>query len=175
MHYLYHLVPLDMSGTVLEPLNTLKHTKPELYAKKIQKYHGREHVMERHVPLLNCLWNDVLHLSPVEPRILKQALLEAGRKDGTFRFYQINPNTLEPENTVVYLFRTLGKVMQPDDTEFIAFSPEQLEQWQVVPNRTKQYFKNHYSAGTRPLLFYGIPHILYKGTIQTERLEIVTV
>lgn len=131
--------------------------------------------MERHVPLLNCLWNDVLHLSPVEPRILKQALLEAGRKDGTFRFYQINPNTLEPENTVVYLFRTLGKVMQPDDTEFIAFSPEQLEQWQVVPNRTKQYFKNHYSAGTRPLLFYGIPHILYKGTIQTERLEIVTV
>ena len=131
--------------------------------------------MERHVPILNCLWNDVLHLSPVEPRVLKQALLEAGRKDGTFHFYQIDPGTLEPKKTAVYLFRTLGKVMQPDDAEFIAFSPGQLEQWQAVPDRTKQYFKDHYDAGTRPLLFYGIPHILYKGTIRTEGLEIVTV
>lgn len=144
MYYLYHSVPKDMSGTVLEPLNILKHTKPDLYAKKVQKYTGREHVMERHVPRLNCLWNDVLHLSPVEPMVLKQALLEAGREDGTFRFYQIDPDTLEPENTAVYLFRTLGKVMQPDDAEFIAFSPEQLEQWQAVPDRTKQYFKGHY-------------------------------
>ncbi len=30
--------------------------------------------MEQRIPILNCLWNDVLHFSPVHPAKIKQAM-----------------------------------------------------------------------------------------------------
>lgn len=175
MHYLYHMVPKDQQGTVLEPLNQLKESRPDLYAEKVKKYEGREHVMERTIPILDCLWNDVLHLSPIPPSDLKTALLEAGMENKEFNFYQIDSRSLAPDKTVVYMHRSTDKLMQPDDSEFVRFSSELLEDIKHVPRISKEYFREKYSAGEKPLLFLGIPHILYRGTLDTTNLPVVTV
>lgn len=175
MDYLYHMVPKDQQGTILEPLNRLKESRPDLYAEKVKKYDGREHVMERTIPILECLWNDVLHLSPIPPSELKTALLEAGIEDREFNFYKIDPYSLELNKTVVYMHRTTDKLIPPDHSEFVRFSPELLENIKDVPKVSKEYFREKYSAGEKPLLFLGIPHILYKGEIDVSNVEIVTV
>src|SRR3954469_11560600 len=69
---LYHRRPADLRGTILYPLNQLAGVAPDLYQQQRAKYHGREALMEQRVPQLDCLWNDVLHLSPVHPARLAE-------------------------------------------------------------------------------------------------------
>src|SRR5213083_2344669 len=61
MASLFHFVPQRMVGTVLYPLNTLKKREPEAWRREVAKYEGRERVLEKPIPPLGCLWNDVLH------------------------------------------------------------------------------------------------------------------
>jgi hypothetical protein len=50
-----------------------------------------------------------------------------------------------------------------------------MEAYRKVPSETIEYYKACKAKGERPLLFHGVPHILYKGTIDTTGLEIITV
>jgi hypothetical protein len=175
MSYLYHMVPTDQIGTTLYPLNQLRDVQPELYKTKASKYDGREHIMERQILILDCLWNDVLHLSPIPPQELKAALLEAGMPDRTFSYYQIDPASLTADDTVLYLHQTTDRVVAPDDSEFVPYDINLLPTLAQIPDWTKQYYAEQYASGQKPLRFLGIPHILHKGTIDTTNLPIVTV
>ena len=175
MNYLYHRVPQDQQGTVLEPLNQLKISNSELYKIKAAKYQGREHILERRIPILDCLWNDVLHFSPVPPAELKASLLEAGMEDKEWSFYQIDPSLFERENTVTYLHKDIGRISVPDASEFVPFNANNLPELSHIPNATMQYWKDQYAKSAKPLIFLGIPHILYRGTLDTVNLPVVTV
>jgi len=175
MIYLYHMVPPDQSGTTLYPLNQLRDINPELYKQKASKYTGREHVTERQIPLLDCLWNDVLHLSPIPPHKLKAVLLAAGMEDRQFSYYQIVPALFAPKNTVIYLHQSTDRVIAPEDSEFVPYDIERLPELVHIPEWTQQYYAQQYTNGDKPLRFLGIPHILHKGTIDTTNLPIVTV
>ncbi len=72
--FVYHRVPDSLAGEFLCPLNMLRDTQPELYAQHIRKYEGREFVLSQTVPNLGCLWNDVLHFSPVHPKLIVEAM-----------------------------------------------------------------------------------------------------
>lgn len=169
------MVPQDQIGTTLYPLNQLRDIDPQIYTQKASKYTGREHVMGRHIPILNCLWNDVLHLSPIPPHELKVALLEAGMEDRQFSYYQIDPTSLASDKTVIYEHKTTDRIVVPDVSEFVLYEIEKLPTLAHIPAWTKQYYAEQYSVGQKPLRFLGIPHILYKGTIDTTALTIVTV
>lgn len=169
------MVPKEQRGKMLLPLNQLKITIPEIYAEKVKKYEGREDIMKWRVPPLDCVWNDVLHLSPIEPSVLIEALHEAGMKERSFDFYKIDPAVLNPELSCVYLFKSLNGIKEPDDKEFVSFDLESLKEWQKVPKVTKEYFKAKFDAGEKPLMFFAIPHILYKGTIDVSKTEIVSI
>jgi hypothetical protein len=172
--YVYHRVPAQMWGTTLYPLNILKVKNPGLYSEKAEKYNGREHVMEQIVPTLNTLWNDVLHFTAVHPQELKKSLIEAGMKPKEMKFYQIDPSLFDPKHTTVYLYQdhVLNKV-DPDD--FTEFDPANLAQYSVIPEKTRQYYKESFSKGELPLMYVGVPHILYKGSIDVANLPTITV
>jgi len=73
------MVPKKMKGKILYPLNVLKKKYPTLYKKEVQKYDGRKKVLQGKIPSpFNCLWNDVLHFSPVEPSKVMNALKKEG-------------------------------------------------------------------------------------------------
>lgn len=172
MQYLYHWIPKGMRGDVLFPLNALKNIYPDLYELKAQKYVGREQIMLEKLPSLDCLWNDVLHLSAVHPSLLRQAYEEAGGM-GVFDLdvFEIDPHLLDPKDTIVYLYKHTDIRGNFLPENFAAYDPDGLDQYSVVPQETKDYYKEMISHGKEPMLFHRVPHILYKGSINISGLK----
>jgi hypothetical protein len=174
-NFLYHRVPEDMVGDVLYPLNQLKTIYPELYDKKAGKYKGREKVMELRIPVLDCLWNDVLHFTAVPPNDIQRALLDSGSKvDYKWKSFKIDPHLLDPNNTIIYLNKIrvpLGAII-PEE-EFVPFDPDNLSEYSTVPDLTREYFKKIFSEGGVPLTYGKIAHILYKGSLDISNVEVV--
>ena len=176
MLYLYHRMPLNMKGNILYPLNLLKEKYPQVYNQELSKYNKREYLLKVEIPPLNCLWNDALHLSAVNPKDIKNALLEAGADlKNNFVFYQIDPNYLDKKNTTVYLYRSDSNLNQLTSNDFESYNHQNIEKYSKIPNDTKEYYKELISMGKKPLLFYRLPHILYKGTIDVTGLSVISV
>lgn len=174
MNFLYHQVPKNMEGEILYPLNELRAAEPELYAEHAKKYVGREKVMEQTIPLLNCLWNDVLHLTAVHPQTLKNALIEAGGDtEMHITCYQIDPFALNTENTIVYLYSSPFGEQSTDD--YVPFIPDDIEKYSTISKETKQYYREEYAKGNKPLKFHMVPHVLYRGSITITGNFIITV
>ena len=173
--YLYHMVPADMQGKVLHPLNSFKDTNPELYLSKAGEYDDRKHIMELFIPTLECLWNDVLHFSAIDPAELKQALVEAGGEPREMKFYQIDPSLLDPNKTTIYLYKEKENEDGMNPENFTEYDPEKLEEHSALSQATKDYYKGEYSKGERPMFFVGVPHILHKGSIDISDLPVIIV
>lgn len=174
--YLYHMVPKDLRGNVLHPLNDLQNIHPDLYLAKVTKYQGRESVMEKIIPTLECKWNDVLFFSPVDPKELKDALVEAGMEPREMSFYQIDPELLDPSKTTIYLFnRDLPPEQIDTLVNYTEYNPKDLEKHSKIPEKTKLYFLEEFKKNKRPLMFIGIPHILHKGPLDISDLPVITV
>ncbi len=160
-----------MQGDVLYPLNQLKDIHPEIYQQAAAKYEGRLQVMQQEIPPLHCLWNDVLHFSPIHPLDLQKALMEAGRTDFHGEYYQVDASLFDPEKTTIFIDRD----MTPTGRDFVAFSSEEIEKHRQVPQMTIEYYKEVFTRGGKPLLFVGIPHILLKDSLSVKGLPIVRV
>jgi len=169
MQKIYHFVPDEMVGDVLYPLNELKEIYPKVYEKQKSKYEGCKFVMEREIPYLNCLWNDVLHFTAVHPKKIKESL----DSSKTFKAFAVDPYQIEPSRAVVYLYQEKGKGLSKSD--FKSYSPDDVSQYADLPEETKKYYKKMQEAGKRPLMFVRVPHILYQGSIDTSALEVVEV
>lgn len=175
MNYLYHAVPKDLEGDTLYPLNTLKEKYPNLYKTKVAKYADRESILQIKIPTLDCLWNDVLHFTAVPPELLIAELSEAGRTYTPMNFYKVDPRLLKTEDTTVYLYKNRTNNWHVSDDEFVPLLIEDLPSYASIPDFTKQYYRERYLAGEKPLLYHGVPHILYKGSLRVHELPIVTV
>ncbi|HVC08915.1 MAG TPA: hypothetical protein VNH15_03135 [Elusimicrobiota bacterium] len=95
-----------MMGKVLYPLNRLEAVYPDAAAKARAKYESREHLMAVRLPILDCLWNDVLHLSPLHPAKIKECLVETGCLKPPAprrKFFVINPRALKPNRAVYFV------------------------------------------------------------------------
>ncbi len=121
MSYLYHNVPKNLHGNILYPLNVLKQIHPDIYDQQVSKYFGREQLLKLQIPILECLWNDVLHFSAVNPAEIKQAFIEAGgNPDFTMNYYQVDPKLISPENAVLYLYADTVIKDRLNETNFVS-------------------------------------------------------
>jgi hypothetical protein len=171
MNYVYHRVPSEMKGDILYPLNEIKNMYPEMFEKEARKYEGREHIMNDVIPRLNCLWNDVLHFSPVPIIFIKTALAELG-KDFHAEYFKVPAVIFNPEKTVIYLN---GEIPKMDPSNWLPYDSAQVSQYAEMPESTKKYYREKLEKNEQPLLYAKIPHILYKGSIDTKNLERVRV
>lgn len=174
MPYIYHIVPKGMQGTTLYPLNTLKAVYPEAYENHMKKYEGRTELLGRRIERLDCLWNDVLHCSALNPSVVVEKMRKLG-KNFNLSFFEIPAEMLGPENTVVYLYTPREKGTHPPQEDFIAYNPKEVEKYAYLPDATVQYYKETLAAGGKILSFHLVPHILYKGSLDTKDLKIITV
>jgi len=181
MQYLYHHLPTDLKGATLHPLNSLKSKFPDVYEREVSKYVGREHITQQRIPLLdNCLWNDVIFMTALNPQELFDERRRAGWHSTTPRQYiKIDPNTLDPAKLGIFLFKIkeddLSSTLEASD--FAAYNYDDLKTYAILPQATKDYFKYELDKGEPhiKLLYRYIPHILYKGTIDISNAEIITV
>jgi hypothetical protein len=168
------MVPKDLRGNILYPLNTLKENHPDLYDNYIKKYEGRAEILDRRIEKLNCKWNDVLHCSALNPNIVIEALRNLG-KDAHLKFFEIDAHKLEPENTLVYLYSPREFGTLPPQSDFIEYKPEEVEKYAYLPDETIEYYKKTLEAGKNPLGFHLVPHILYKGNIDISDAKVISV
>ncbi len=177
--YVYHFKPNPMIGSTLIPLNQLGDLHPEAYKAHAKKYQGRERLLKKQIQTLDCLWNDVLHLSPINPNLIidtlrEMNLLEYSGLKGTWEAYKI-PATLLSENTTV--------CYQSHNLDFNNFKPElevyspfknaiYKEDSAVNENQKKAWQQDH--DAKRGLFWYShTMHILAKQSIDISSCEII--
>ena len=201
------MAPADMQQNeegkeVLYPLNILKEKFPGLYEVKAEKYNSRnengtvneyrKNIPNTIIPVLEkATWGDVIQLTSIHPKDLKLALEEAGLKPQEFKFYQIDPELLDPKNTTIFLYR--DGIADDSEENFAEYNPSKLDQYSSVPQKAKDHYAEvsefnkkvleHNRAQTneedmkpreRPTLFIGVPHIFHKGPIDVSNFPIIT-
>jgi len=162
-----------MSGTILYPLNVLKETHPDMYTHYSEKYIGRERILKANIPPLNCLWNDVLHFTAVEPQIMREKLEEAGFVFGSSSYFKIPVEMILGENSIAFT-NPEGKQTLVPFLNYENFDIDRMLVYQQVPIHTLEYYKERKLAGKEPLVYQFVPHILYKGNLDTKDLEVIS-
>jgi hypothetical protein len=178
---LYHLLPSPLSGDTLYPLNRLKELAPEIYRQHVAKYKNREELLERRIPFLDCLWNDVLHLSPVHPALIRNAKLKVGLTwpaNGR-AVCVVNPDHvgMTAQNTVIW--HNEGTTAKSDlgatPHGFSPFLAASIPELSRLPEKTLDYYAESKRTAEPTFLFVGIPHILYRGAIRVEDTQVIVV
>jgi hypothetical protein len=164
-----------MHGQILYPLNALQAVSVDHYHKQRAKYTGRETLMRQPVPPLNCLWNDVLHLCPIQPAKLAACAKEAGLSWQEAQWFEIDPAAMRfnAENTAIFCYQILDYGDQMDPSEFQPFESGCLEAMSEVRQSTRDYYKS-IGPGGRYLLFVGVPHVLHKGMVNVETALLIS-
>lgn len=173
--YLYHRVPENMIGNILYPLNELKSIDQNLYEQAKKKYTGREFVMEQRVPILHCLWNDVLHFSALHPIEIKKEFENNGKEFTSQKFYKIDPHKLDQNNTIVYLFKHQNESEKFQPENWTVYDPSNLDGYTEMSDQTKNYYKMMFEKDDQPLLWAYVPHIMYRGSVDISDCEIVEI
>lgn len=172
MQYLYHGVPQQIIGHRLMPLNQMQAVNPELCGQYLQKYKSRQEILQKRVPLLDCLWNDVVHFLPLQPEKVFGLQVELGLTPDmpAYKFFKIDLAQLDPNKTVVYFKTALGE----QNTEVKWLRDVDLSTIQEVPEATKNYYQSLIGTGERPFNYQFIPHVLYKGSLDISKARIIT-
>jgi hypothetical protein len=163
-----------MVGDVLYPLNELAQDFPDIYAQYTEKYKGRESLMEKTIPLLNCLWNDVIHLSPINPQLILDIWAKKGwiKQRREYLVYKIPASQLKEENAIY-----LNPIIYPED-DFL-FSQDQVapfclntySELKNIPLQQVELWSKDNEKG-RPMFWFSlITHVLYKGNIDVSNVD----
>lgn len=168
--FVYHRIPDPLEGRILYPMNQLEEKMPEIFAAHKKKYEGREELLQKKIPGLDCFWNDVLHFSTINPQLLVRALSGAGNA---------------PENQVAWLkvpieyfsdkkclYYDSGRVKGLET--FNDFDSSSYLELTEVPERTFSYYKSCIDSGKSPLLFVGIPHLLLLDEIDVTKFDSIS-
>ncbi|MFD2046559.1 group-specific protein [Ornithinibacillus salinisoli] len=181
MNYVYHMVPKTMVGEKLFPLNQLKTTQAILYFEYVKKYNdhpARRKLLERKIPKLNCLWNDVIHFLPLHPTLVYNALKEVGVNiNGDKKFYKIPITNLQDNKNVIYIYNKEN--YQGPDAEIVnetihLLDINKYEEIATIPSDTISYYEEEHINGKRFGMFQFIPHIFSLGKVNISNAEVVS-
>lgn len=160
-----------MIGTELVPLNQMHGVMTKIRDTYQQKYNGREEIMQRKVPLLDCLWNDVVQFLPLHPsRVFElQKRMRLIPSIPHYRFYELDIDSLDSDRAVVFFKNAVGE----ENTEVKWLKDVDISELQEIPSATRKYYETLIDTGTAPFNYQFIPHILYRGTVNISASKII--
>lgn len=173
--FIYHFKPKRMAGQKLLPLNTLKTFYPEIYTEHVKKYLGREKLLSRRIPILECLWNDVLHFSPINPQLILDIWhTEKMKKPEAFEVYKIPAELFEEKTTICFQsFNFDYHNFNPELEKFWNFQYSQYKEQLQVSDEQIDVWREDIKGGRPTFWFSHTMHILAKQEIDTQNLEII--
>ncbi|MGZ6440943.1 MAG: hypothetical protein ACXWRU_12865 [Pseudobdellovibrionaceae bacterium] len=177
--YAYHFKPQKMSGDFLIPLNGLRETHPATYAEHAKKYKGRETLMEEKIPILECLWNDVLHISPMNPQIIidtwrKEGLYEHARIPREIEVYKIPTRLILEESTICFQsFNFDFHNYDPSLEKYWKFNHAAFQEQKEVEPKQLEIWQNDFKSGRAFFWYSHTAHILAKQQIDTRKCELI--
>ena len=166
--YVYHRVPDNIKGTVLYPLNVLKNIHPEAYASHAKKYKDREWLLQRRIDVLDCLWNDVLHCTPINPTKIYPMLRKIGFGYPPERFYQIVCSDWRSDQCALMEYSIDGI-----ERIYNTGLPRYFHGFDTLPDATLAYYRKCHADKIHPMIFACTPHILFKGSINVSAAPII--
>jgi hypothetical protein len=164
---LYHLIHRPFLGTTLYPLTRLRYVDRARFDHQNEKYKGREALRSYGIEAFDCLWNDVVHLSPIHPKDIFAALEQAGYPPSAKRrpyFFAIDPEMLDSHRTI--FFHT------PHGREE-KYDPRKVAEYSVLADATRQYYREAIARKERPLLWNFTTHVLHHGEIDVSTVPII--
>lgn len=172
--YVYHRKPKDFKGNLLYPLNALKDIYPDAYKHQIAKYQGRMELMQQRIPLLDCLWNDVIHLAPVNPEKVYHNIRLAGGSTNKKTWFRWNISDLVEKKWLIYEGPN-SKSPKLEKRHFSYLSAKKYSELADLPEATKLYYKKAIEEGSPTLMFICCPHILLKDVLDINLGEEIEV
>lgn len=172
MTYLYHGIPEDMRGDSLLPLSKMLSIDPELSIKYLKKYDGREELLERTIPLLDRLWNDVVQLLPLHPKKLFELQRDLGLVEQLpdYRYFQIETTLLDPSKTVVFFKTAPGN----ENVTVKWLTDVNLDDLQDIPPATAEYYRSMVGTDEPVFNYQFVPHIVYRGTVDVSDAKVIS-
>lgn len=169
MSFVYHIKPNDMKGDLLFPLSSLEEKYPDVYDKEIQKYNGREGLLEKRIDVLNCTWKDVLHCSAVSPQLIIDALTKLDPElELDLEWYCIPIDILPVNDTAYYSYED-----EDDTIDTKLFDPEAYNEFNDLPIKVINYYEQCILNQERPLWFHLIPHVLVRDAIDVSNCKVI--
>jgi hypothetical protein len=167
--YLYHFAPSKQEGDTIFPLNKLKILFPDIYEKQKAKYDNQR---EKDVEIPGFgYWNDCINLMPVRPDLVKEELERYGHPTNwLWRFYKIDSTNLDNSKLIIMVPKDGEDTTKRD---FLKFNEENCSKYCHIGDVTKYRFQKAKDNNEQPNTFAGIPHVLYKDSINTTNLEII--
>ncbi|MEO3754737.1 hypothetical protein [Streptomyces sp. B6B3] len=164
---LFHTQTTEPRGDQLLPLGMLRERHPDLHARHVAKYAGREHRLRERVLPLDCAWSDVVFFTPLDPTVLFAAARAAGRQVAHGPIRTLDAARLDPERCCVRLMRvTPGAATADPGTEddYLPLSTATLRAVREVTDRALERLR---TLGPHdPLLLFGdVPHVLHRGPV----------
>ncbi len=176
MPHIYHRVPDRVEGKTIYPLNKLRKRHPEVYSREKDKYAGREGLLDEPIPQLDCLWNDVIHCSPIQPAKIRAELANAGFVYRRAQWFKVDvcKAGMNRGNTVIFTFcSNKADLLGMSSKDFDTFDPTTLDALNTIPPETIAYFSRMKARNKIPFYFMYIPHVLFKGRLEIDALEVV--
>jgi hypothetical protein len=87
--------------------------------------------------------------------------------------YEIDPELLNPKDTIVYLYKKDYMSNKMNINNFAEYNTDEIKNYSVITQLTLDYYKEIFDEGGDPLVFHGVPHILYKGNLNIKDLSVV--
>jgi len=179
-NFIYHMVPQEMVGDKLIPLNSFKQAYPHLYERYTKKYFKdpqRTKLLQRQVPKLNCLWNDVLHFLPLHPYFIYNAITSLGLEmKADVPFYKIPIQNLKTNNNAIYLYSKenyRGPAEDINEDEIRIIEMDEYKEMTEIPLATIEYYTMEKERGKEFGMFPFIPHLLSLGEVAVNGVEII--
>jgi hypothetical protein len=169
----YHRKSEAFMGDKIYPLNSLPFQ--DIKEKASRKYAGRGALLESRVPPLDCLWNDVIHCTPVHPQKVVNALKAAGFETPRMEFFVIPVELLDPKTTTIFLSSTDPNADRYAAENYLELTTDRLSTMQELPEATIRYYRESKQQNRNPLMYVGVPHVLYKGVIAVGELATMVV
>ncbi|MEM7032464.1 MAG: hypothetical protein AAF629_23125 [Chloroflexota bacterium] len=118
-------------------------------------------------------------MSTVHPADLKVARQSAGFDDqNRSKWFEICPieQGFTKENSVIYFYTKAPKSLKEVDPEqFRPFDLEQLSGLEILRDEVISYYRECSESNRQPMAFHLVPHILYKGSLYFQDLNVIEV
>ncbi len=164
---LFHTAVTAPRGEELLPLSALREQHPDLYIRHRAKYTGREErLLERVIPL-DCAWEDVVFLSPIDSSVLFEAMRSSGRPVPEITLWPLDAGQLDPDRCCIRLMRVTRGSRSADPADADDYLPLTTATLRVVSEVTDRALSRLRTLGPdEPSLPWGdVPHILHRGPL----------
>ncbi len=172
--YAYHVLKESFVGKTIYPLNQLKNIHPDIFQLEIKKYQGRELLMSSVNPILNCLWNDVVQFSCLDPKLTFEAAkhFNPNLKGRTFRIFALDLCNIKENEACLFTPKSTRFLHVLENDQYEKYNSETFENLSCVPDlqidRWQEDAKNN-----KPLLLWSrTKHFFYKSPISLSEGKI---